>query len=213
VDYIGTQTINSGLLGTDGQHEGHSGWRIDQLDTPMAGWLNTLAASLDIPSSAFWQSAQPAYSVDHRARIGTFDRVAYYMELQTPEGQLQYLWASMDAFTTDLNKIGVPTLATGAVFQQPVANLNVVSNVAGVVNGTGLTGNLEFWPANYQPANSAGVTGASATLFDFGDQPSAGTYGSMQLHNAAAGQTLFALNNWGAGSGGVIHRRACWPSP
>lgn len=161
----------------------------------------TLAASLDIPSSAFWQSAQPAYSVDHRARIGTFDRVAYYMELQMPDGQLQYLWASMDAFTTDLNKIGVPTLATGAVFQQPVANLNVVSNVAGVVNGSGLTGNLEFWPTNYQPANSAGVTGASATLFDFGDQPSAGTYGSMQLHNAAAGHTLFALNNWGAGSG------------
>lgn len=161
----------------------------------------TLAATLDIPNAAFWRNAQPAYSLDNRGFIGAFDRVAYYVELQSGDGQLRYLWASMDAFTSDVSKIAVPTVLSGAQFQQAVTNLNVVSNAAGIVNGTGLTGNLEFWPTNYQQPNGAGVPGASATTYDFGDNPTPGTYGSMQLHHAASGQTLFALNNWGAASG------------
>jgi lysophospholipase L1-like esterase len=161
----------------------------------------TLAATLDIPNSVFWRNAQPAYSLDNRGFIGAFDRVAYYVELQSGDGQLRYLWASMDAFTSDVSKIAVPTLLSGAQFQQAVTHMNVVSNAAGIVNGTGLTGNLEFWPTNYQAANGAGVSGASGTAYDFGDTPTPGTYGSMQLHHAASGQTLFALNNWGAATG------------
>ena len=161
----------------------------------------TLAATLDIPNAAFWRNAQPAYSLDNRGFIGAFDRVAYYVELQSGDGQLRYLWASMDAFTSDVSKIAVPTVLSGAQFQQAVTNLNVVSNAAGIVNGTGLSGNLEFWPTNYQQPNGAGVPGASGTTYDFGDTATAGTYGSMQLHHAASGQTLFALNNWGAASG------------
>jgi lysophospholipase L1-like esterase len=42
VDAIGSQTINSGLL-QEKEHEGHSGWRIDQLDANMAGWLDSYA--------------------------------------------------------------------------------------------------------------------------------------------------------------------------
>ena len=41
----------------------------------------------------------------------------------------------MDAFTTARTKIAVPTLASGAIFQQPVSNLDVKSNVDGIVNG------------------------------------------------------------------------------
>ena len=39
---------------------------------------------------------------------------------------------------------------------------------------------------------------ASASVYDFGDQPvePADGYGSMQVHNAAAQQTLFAINHW-----------------
>lgn len=161
----------------------------------------TLAATLEIPNSALWRNLLPAYSVDNRATIGSFDRVAYYLELQAGDGQLQYLWASMDAFTANAFQLAVPTVATGAQFQQTVTNMTVVSNADGVTEGTGLSGHLEFWPTNYQAANGAAVAGASETAFDFGDQPSAGTYGSMQLHHPAAGQTLFALNNWGAASG------------
>lgn len=157
----------------------------------------TLVQSLDVPTTANFGAVAVPYAVDNRAAIGPFSRVAYYIELQQDGGDLQYLWASMDPFTADANKLGVPTLASGAFFQQGVTNLNVVSNVAGVTSGTGLAGNLEFWPTNYQPENGAAVPGASELVYDFGDRASPGTYGSMQLHNAAAGQTLFAYNNWG----------------
>ncbi len=157
----------------------------------------TLVQSFDVPAIANFGSAQPVYSVDNRAFIGPFSRVAYYVELQTAAGDLQYMWASMDAFTSDANKLGVPTTATATTFQQSVANMTVVSNVPGVSTGSGLTGNLEFWPTNYQQANGAGVPGASDATYDFGDTASVGTYGSMQLHNTGAAQTLFAFNNWG----------------
>jgi lysophospholipase L1-like esterase len=160
----------------------------------------TLVCSLDIPVAPLWRYAPPVYQVDNRAALGPFDRVAYYMELQGADGQLKYVWASMDAFTNDAGKIGVPTVASGAVFQQSVTNLNVISNVAGVVTGSGMQGNLEFWPSTYLPANAAGISGASDTNLDYGDQrTTSGDYGSMQLHNAAAHQTVFAFNNWGKG--------------
>lgn len=57
-------------------------------------------------------------------------------------------------------------------------------------------GNIESWPNNYRPANSAGVANASGEVFDFGDQPTEPTdgFGSMQVYNH------FALNHWSAGS-------------
>ena len=132
-----------------------------------------------------------------------FDRIAYFLELQGTDGNTQYLYVSMDAFTDALDKIGVPTAKSGAHFQQNVANMNVYSNVKGIVTRTGLAGgNIEFWPNNYGPANSANVPNASAQVWDFGDEPSgpADGYGSMQVHNHAAKQTLFALNHWREGS-------------
>ncbi len=161
----------------------------------------TLAASIDLPSVANYQSVSPAYSVDNRAGIGPFTRVAYYVELQGATGDLQYLWTSMDAFTNDVNKIGVPAALSGAIFQQGVTNLNVISNVPGVTTGNGFAGNIEFWPTNYSAPNGAGVPGASDTLYDLGDtRTPSGTYGTMQVHNTTAGQTLFAFNNWGGGA-------------
>ena len=175
----------------------------------------TLAYSLDIPTAANYRTAAPAYTVNNSAQIGPISRVAYYMELQTASGDLQYLWASMAPFTTDTSKIGVPTLASGAQFQTNVSDLTVVSNSPNVTTGAGLTGNVEFWPTNYQAPNSANVPGASATLFDFGDQPSAGNYGSMQLHNFAASQTLFSFSNWGgnASAGDVCLGMGNNPAP
>jgi sialate O-acetylesterase len=144
------------------------------------------------------------YDTDNRGNIKkSFDRIAYFLELQESDGNTQYLYVSMDAFTSDLEKIGVPTLNSGAHFQQNVTNLNVYSNVKGIVNGTNLAGgNIEFWPNNYAPDNSANVPNASGEAFDFGDQPNepADGYGSMQVHNHDAKQTLFAINHWSQGS-------------
>jgi sialate O-acetylesterase len=144
------------------------------------------------------------YQVDNHATISkSFDRIAYCLELQGTDANTEYVYVSMDAFTDALDKIGVPTARSGARFQQNVSNLNVYSNVKGIVTGTGLTGgNLEFWPNNYGPANSAKVPNASDQTFDFGDDPSdpVDGYGSMQVHNHEAKQTLFALNHWREGS-------------
>ena len=144
------------------------------------------------------------YDVDNKAKVGAFDRIAYFVELQQPGQPVHYVYVSMDAFTKEIGKIGIPTLASGATFQQKVANVNVVSNAPGIVNGTGLKGcNIEFWPNNYGPQNAINIPGADDNLYDFGDQmsdPQDG-YGSMQVHNYEAKQTLFAINHWTAGGG------------
>ncbi|MCP5528383.1 MAG: 9-O-acetylesterase [Verrucomicrobiales bacterium] len=143
------------------------------------------------------------YDVDNHAGVRRpFDRVAYFLELSDGDWKTQNLYVSMDAFTDEAAKIGVPAFGTGAHFQQNVANLNVFSNVQGVVTGEQLEGgNLEFWPNNYGQSNSANVPNASGTVFDFGDEPAfpPDGYGSMQVHNHAARQTLFAINHWREG--------------
>ncbi|MDR3459481.1 MAG: sialate O-acetylesterase [Verrucomicrobiae bacterium] len=144
------------------------------------------------------------YDVDnHRDIHQPFDRIAYLVELQDKDLNTQCVYVSMDAFTADLGKIGVPVLGSGANFQQNLTNLDVYSNVRGVVAGIGLAGgNIEFWPNNYDRANAAGVPNASGEVFDFGDvctEPADG-YGSMQIHNHDARQTLFAVNHWSAGA-------------
>ncbi|MCE5216382.1 9-O-acetylesterase, partial [bacterium] len=142
------------------------------------------------------------YDIDNHAGVGPFDRIAYYLELQQFGKPSTYVWVSMDAFTKDVTKIGIPTIASKAVFQQKVSNMNVVSNVRSVVTGEGITtGNIEFWPNNYGATNAVNVASASAQVWDFGDQYSAPEdgYGSMQVHNYGAKQTIFAFNNWKAG--------------
>jgi lysophospholipase L1-like esterase len=42
VDFVGTQFNGPSSLG-DHDHEGHPGWRIDQIDANIAGWLRTAA--------------------------------------------------------------------------------------------------------------------------------------------------------------------------
>jgi sialate O-acetylesterase len=161
----------------------------------------TLVYTLPIPNMAGFDSSAVPYSVDHSASIspGSFTRIAYYLELQTPGGPLQWVYASMNAFTNDATKIGVPTLASGEVYQQNVANMNVFSNVPGIVTGVGLGGgNLEFWPYNYFAVNSAGVPNASDSLFDWGDTDDhVFNYGSMQIANHDASQMLLSYNQWG----------------
>ncbi|MBR6437377.1 MAG: PEP-CTERM sorting domain-containing protein, partial [Thermoguttaceae bacterium] len=100
----------------------------------------------------------------------------------------------------DINQIGLPF--DGSIRQTKVNNLTVSSNVAGVVNGTGLSGNIEMWNRNYTQGNSANIPNASGSEYDFGDQVSGnGTYASFQIHNYGDKQTVMALNGWnGVGS-------------
>jgi sialate O-acetylesterase len=144
-----------------------------------------------------------SYDVDNSNQIQSFDRIAYLVELATGRDNPQNLFVSMDAFTDDIQKIGIPTVQSGAHFACGVKSLDVYSNVAGITTGTSLaTGNIEFWPNNYRAQNAADVKGANDQIYDWGDAPAEPVdgYGSMQVHNFAAGQTLFAINRWSRGA-------------
>ncbi|MES2597597.1 MAG: GDSL-type esterase/lipase family protein [Verrucomicrobiota bacterium] len=160
----------------------------------------TLVQSIDLPQQAAYGAVAPPYSVDNRALIAGYDRVAYYLELENTDGTFSYAWVSMNAFTNDIYKLGLPTLASGAIFEQGVTNINVASNVPGVLQGNAMAGNIEFWPTNYTEGANNGIGGSSTagTGFDFDDTRSTtGTFGSMQVHNTTDKKTIFAINDWG----------------
>ena len=182
----------------------------DSFRATLRGYLNNvpessgykLACTLNLPNSAAYRDNLVPYSVDNRSQLnGPLERVAYYLELQTLNGDLTYLWVSMDAYTNDIALIGVPALITGAVHQKYVSNMNIVCNDPNVTTGTVATANIEFWPYNYSAVNAKGIPEASDATYDFGDRCDFNwTYACMQVHNYTAKQTLFAFNNWG-GSG------------
>ena len=142
------------------------------------------------------------YSIDRSEDITDFDRIGYLVELESAAFGPQALFVSMDAFTDDVKKIGVPEFSTDAFFQHSVENLESYSTVPSL-NHKKINGNIEFWSNNYAPQNTSNVPGGSNSLYDIGDsiaEPLNG-YGSMQIHNTKGKQTLFALNHWGMGDG------------
>ncbi|MBC8443287.1 9-O-acetylesterase [PVC group bacterium] len=143
------------------------------------------------------------YEQDHSADITTFKKVAYFMALQDLDGNETYAFVTMDPFTEDVAKIGVPAKATGARFQVQVTGAVVKSNVPGIATGELPEGcNIEFWDCNYGPGNATKVPNADSALFDFGDQLGATTspgYGCMQIHNWEAKQCIICFNRFGAG--------------
>jgi len=166
----------------------------------------TLAYEFPIPlSSGGWFANPVPYSVTNTASIkdGSFDRVAYYMELVKSTGQTQWVYVSMTAFTTNAVRLGVPrnyVIRNGLYDTAAPSNATIRSNVSGITNTDGCnTVNLEFWPSNYGGQNDYGVPGANAGNYDFGDGGASATAGhaSMQIHNYGAKQTLFAYNQWG----------------
>ena len=166
-----------------------------------------LVYDLPIDTNPAYGSSAVPYSVNNAASIpdSSFSRIGYYLQLQssTPGSTPQWVYASFDAngFSRSASLLGVPTAASNEFFQQVVANMHVASNVPGIVTGNNVgTGNVEFWSTNYAPNNSAGVPGASDTLYDYGDQPTPGSYGSMQIHNYTQQQTLLAFNHFNDGA-------------
>jgi len=154
-----------------------------------------LVYSLNIPTLVGYPS-DVTYTIDQRASVTQFSRVAYYLELETIYGELNYLWVSMDPFTTNVNRIGLPTMNSGAIFKQVVTNLNVFSSLPGLVTGTRLSGGaIQFSPNNYSQATSLGVSNAGDSTA-WGNTIYNVNYGSMELVNTTASQILFAFDNW-----------------
>jgi hypothetical protein len=156
---------------------------------------------LDAPNVASFNGAAIPYGINNSAAaVNTPSRVAYYVEL-TNGATTKWVWTSMDNFATTLAGLGIPNpVGNNTSLHQNVSNLTVYASAnAGLTTGATLgTGRIEMYYSNYAQANSDGVPGADANTYDFGDQPSTGSgYGSFQVHNIAARQTVFAYNNWG----------------
>jgi len=166
----------------------------------------TLIHQLAISNNVYWVNGCD-YSVDESRfpQSEPFNRIAYCLDLTGTNGVAKWVYVSMDAFTYDITKIGVPSSDRGEIYQQYVSNLiiHASENVAGasVVTGQVAVGNIEFWPGDYSTGNAFNIPGANASTYDFGDtRSSGGTYGSMQIHNFAAAQTILSMCHFG-GSG------------
>ena len=160
---------------------------------------------LDAPNAANFNTTGVTYTTNNSAlALANPARVAYYLELtNSATSATTYVWASMANFATTLTQLGIPNPSTNNVsFHRNVSSLNVASNVTGVTTGTNLgIGRIEMWPSDYATNNIDGVAGASSSTYDFGDEPVSGNYGSFQVHNVTAGQTVLAYNNWGSNGG------------
>ena len=175
---------------------------LDQL-IPEAKEYKLVYALDPTKPQAINNNADIRYDVDNKTDItGQIVSIAYFMKL-TRGGNDSYVFVSMDPFTLDVKKIGVPVKAVGERFQTKVKNLLVKSNVPGVANGSFPEGNIEFFDCNYAQQNAAAIPGASDATFDFGDKMDTNQspgYGCMQVHNFTQKQTVFSFNQWPAGS-------------
>jgi hypothetical protein len=156
---------------------------------------------LDAPNVASFNSLPILYGINNSAALlSTPSRVAYYVEL-TNGTSSKWVWTSMDNFATTLAGLGIPNpIGNNVSLHQNVNNLTVYASAnAGLTTGANLgTGRIEMFYSNYAQANTDGVPGADGNTYDFGDQASTGSgYGSFQVHNVGARQTVFAYNNWG----------------
>ncbi len=156
---------------------------------------------LNLPDNALFATEAVPYGINNsgNAIAGGISRIAYYLELGNGI-QRQWIWVSMNAFSQDLTKIGLPTYASGAVWQITVSNMNIQTNVSGITTGSNInTGNIEFWPYNYGTGLGVSGIGGNSGTYDFNDTHSgSANYSSMQIHNYGAGQVLLAYNSWGA---------------
>jgi hypothetical protein len=130
----------------------------------------------------------------------TFNRVAYYMELDS-----KWVWVSMNKFNTSLSlpQLGIPFGISSIFFQQIVSGMNVLgSSNSGVTNASNINGNIEIWPHCYGTNTGLGGIGGNTGNYDHDDQINAtnNCYGSFQVHNYVANQTIFAYNNFNGGT-------------
>ncbi|CAI8274758.1 MAG: Alpha-agarase [Euryarchaeota archaeon UBA443] len=162
----------------------------------------TVVYQLDIPDEAQYNNGQIPYSIDSSSSIDfTFDRVAYYLELEKPNQPRTWVFVSFPSITTNADELGIPTFNSGIVHNRLLTDVEIQSNHQNLSSlGTIDTGVIEFWGTNYGTADSLGVPNGNDSIYDIADSQysadSAG-YGSMQIHDYESGQTLFAYNAWG----------------
>ena len=126
-------------------------------------------------------------------------RIGYRMEV-TSGGIDYYAETFFDTWDNiTLSRLRFPTDSNENEFQDNVTNMSVDSNHPRVTNTSSTTGRLEIWPWNYGPGSPRSI-GGDNSKYDFDDTHTGGQdYGSMQVHNLSAAQTVMAWNHHGYG--------------
>ena len=145
------------------------------------------------------------YIIDnHKTLKGPFKKVAYFLALKDVNEKVKYAFVSMDPFSQESAELGVPVHSVGKIFQQDVSGIMVKSNLPTIKTGSFDQGfNIEFWACGYGRKNTGGVAGADPAVWDFGDEPfkdKSPGYGSMQIHNYMAKQSVICFNKFSAGN-------------
>ncbi|MGN1325400.1 MAG: GDSL-type esterase/lipase family protein [Candidatus Spyradenecus sp.] len=179
----------------------------------LAGY--TKVKTLAVPEKGAYHSAKAVAeaftTLPEAEAIQAFDRVGYYVTLARPDGQLRYLWVSMDAPYTQIAELGLPQEAR----RTKVGNLRVATNMPGIdeVSADGVEGLIQFGP------HSLGTTAVDSeapqslgAIYDW--NCTAGTtqygYGYLQIFrlypegkpdSKMPASTLFAYNHWSLNDG------------
>jgi len=121
-------------------------------------------------------------------------RIGYRMEV-TNNGTDYYAETIFDAWDgITLSSLLFPTVSNENVIQRTVTNMSVASNYPTVTNTSSTSGRLEIWPWNYGQGAQNNI-GGDNSKYDFDDTHSGNQYyGSMQVHNLSAAQTVMAWN-------------------
>jgi hypothetical protein len=116
----------------------------------------------------------------------------------TDNGTHYYAETIFDAWDgITLSSLLFPTVSNANVIQRTVTNMSVDSNYPTVTNTSSTSGRLEIWPYNYSAAANSGI-GGNSSKYDFDDtHTGSSSYGSMQVHNLSAAQTVMAWNHHG----------------
>ena len=148
-------------------------------------------------SGAFSNLNAVNYAINNSNLALNYTRVAYFMQLDN-----KWVWVSMNRFNTTNAELGLPYNGSNIVWQQTVTAMNVYgSSNAGVTSTLNSSGNIEIWSDCYVTNNMLSGIGGNSGNYDFNDtrNGSNNCYGSFQVHNWAAQQTLFGLNNFAGG--------------
>ena len=84
-----------------------------------------------------------------------------------------------------------------------VRNLNVRSNVDGIVQGDDIqTGSIEFFGSSYSRVATQGLPGADASVdsFDWDDKEDTGTWGCLQVANYGVPQMILSISGHMSGN-------------
>ena len=186
---------------SDSGYSGYSGLNPNDVSVTNTDLAPTVLYETTTPTRSgnnivYSQDNSTSYSDSDLQADGA--RIGYRMEV-TYGGTDYYAETIFDAWDgITLSSLLFPTVSNANVIQRTVTNMSVDSNYPTVTNTSSTSGRLEIWPWNYGESAQNNI-GGDNSKYDFDDRHSGNaSYGSMQVHNLSAAQTVMAWNNHSA---------------